>query len=74
MSLYFLIEDDTQHDKDGAVFIIDRDKACNFNSVQLKILMRIAQGDLYNFGVIKDAVKNELHLDLSDEEIKEDIT
>ncbi|MCQ4671919.1 FRG domain-containing protein [Lactonifactor longoviformis] len=74
VSLYFVIEDDTQHDKDGAVFIIDRDKACNFNSVQLKILMRIAQGDLYNFRVIKNAVKNELHLYLSDEEIKEAIT
>lgn len=74
VALYFVIEDDTQRSEDGAVFIIDREKAYNFNSVQIKILMRIAQGDLHSFQEIKDAVKNDLHLYLSDDEIKDAVT
>lgn len=36
--------------------------------------MRIAQGDLHSFQEIKDAVKNDLHLYLSDDEIKNAVT
>lgn len=74
VALYFVIEDAAQQNEDGAVFIIDREKACNFNSIQIKILMRIIQGDLHNFQEIKGAIKDDLKLCLSDDEIRNAVT
>ena len=74
VALYFVIEDTAQQSEDGAVFIIDREKACNFNSVQIKILIRIIQGDLHSFQEIKNVVKDDLKLCLPDDEIRNAVT
>lgn len=74
VALYFVIEDKSQVDEDGAVFIIDRRNAYSYDSNQVKILMRLARGDLQDFREAKKAIATDLSLYMADNEFRKILT
>jgi len=71
VALFFAIDGNNEKDKDGCVYILDCSDRLAINSIEIKIMTKVATCNITNILQIKNEIIKDFDIDLSQDEIKE---
>lgn len=70
VALFFALDGDGSKDKDGSVYILDCSNRIPFDSIEIRIMTKVATSNITNITQLKEEICKDFGIDFTHEEIK----